>query len=105
MADQPIPVGTANTDIATYISFMTNLGVNMNLQTQTVSFNGTVLMHWLGTVMPFADELRICMAAYPAGHPKAGRTTVILWPYKNGQPAVDGSSKTINPFNDGQGFP
>jgi hypothetical protein len=101
MANQPISVSTANTLISEYINYMTSKGVNMSLQTQSVGFSGATLMHWLGTVTPFADEFRICMGCYPAGDPSAGRTTVIVWPYKNGAPATDGGGNTINPFNEG----
>ncbi len=112
MANQPIPVSTANAMISDYISYMTKLGVDMNHQTQSVSFDGTILMNWLGSVMPYADELRVCMGLYPAGNSQAGRTTVILWPYKNGLPATwpatgkdGGGDQTINPYNEGQGHP
>jgi hypothetical protein len=105
MADQPIPVSTANKTISEYSKYMTNLGVNMNQQTQSVSFSRTTVMHWLGIVMPFADELRIFMGTYPDGNPHAGRTTVILWPYLNGNPATDGTGAGIDPYNDGAGIP
>ncbi|MDP4262148.1 MAG: hypothetical protein Q8941_06420 [Bacteroidota bacterium] len=118
MANQPIPVSTANAMISDYIAYMTKLGVDMNNQTQNVAFDGTILMNWLGTVMPYADELRVCMGQYPSGNAQAGRTTVILWPYKNGQPAtmpsppIGGSGgmtpaddQTIDPFNDGHSHP
>jgi hypothetical protein len=105
MSDQPIPVSSANAMIAEYISYMTSLGVNMNNQTQSVSFTGTSVMNWLNTVMPFANELRIFNGRYPAGDPNAGRTTVILWPYNHGAPAVDGKGIAIQPLNDGQGMP
>ncbi len=52
-----------------------------------VSFTGNELMDWLNQTMPYADELRVCFGTYPAGDPNAGRVTVILWPYKNGEPA------------------
>ena len=105
MADQPIPVGTANTQMTEYVTYMTGLGVNMSKQTKTVSFGGTALTQWLTTVMPFADELRVCLGVYPTGATRAGRINVILWPYRNGAPAVDGGGITIQPFNDGAGMP
>ena len=111
MANQPIPVSTANAMINEYIAYMTKLGVDMNNQTQSVSFDGSILMSWLGTVMPYADELRVCIGSYSSGA-SAGRTTAILWPYKNGQPASwpaagkdGGGGQTIDPFNEGHGHP
>ena len=105
MPDQPIPASTADVMIAEYISYMTGLGVNMNNQTQSTSFGGTDLTTWLGTVMPFADELRIFNGRYPAGHANAGRTTIILWPYYHGAPAEDNKGAAIQPLNEGAGRP
>jgi hypothetical protein len=113
MPDQPIPVSTANDMLKQYVTYMKSLGVDMDSQTQSVSFTGSSVMGWLAQVMPFADELRVCMGLYPPGHIQAGRTTVILWPYKNGQPATKpltegkngGGGSTINPYNDGHGQP
>lgn len=119
MAGKPIPAGAANDMISAYIGYMTALGVDMNNQTQSVSFTSSVVMSWLNTVMPRADELRIFMGLYLPDHVKAGRTTVILWPYKNGQPLqVDpmelepseggdkkGGGGPTYPFNEGQGNP
>lgn len=105
MPDQPIPVSTADAMIAEYISYMTGLGVNMNNQTQSTSFGGTVLSNWLATVMPYTDELRIFNGRYPAGDPNAGRTTVILWPYYHGAPAINSKGIQIEPLNEGHGRP
>jgi hypothetical protein len=110
MANQSIPVNRANTLIQENITYMSNLGVNMAKQTQSVGFNGAALQQWLANVMPFADELRVCMGVYPAGDPQAGRITVALWPYKNGQPATQpavggGANMMIEPFNEGQRYP
>lgn len=123
MAGKPIPVGTANDMITAYIGFMEGLGVDMNNQTQSVSFTGSTVMTWLNSIMPRADELKIFMGMYLPGHVKAGHTTVILWPYKNGQPVqstggplmLDGAEEggsgggeddgTDEPFNDGSGQP
>jgi hypothetical protein len=102
---QAIPVTTANTQKSEYVSYMTGLGVNMNSQTQSVSFDSTTLMHWLNTVVANADEFRIFMGRYPQGHPSAGRTTVMIWPYKTGAPAVDSHGTSIQPFNEGNGLP
>lgn len=82
-------------------------GIDMNAQTWSVSFSGSALMTWLNQVMPYADELRIFNGLYPTGE-QANRTTVILWPYKNGAPArwpaeglsVDGDGY-IDPYNEG----
>ncbi len=108
MTNQPISVTRANTLIQENISYMTSLGVNMSNQTQSVGFTGTDLQQWLSTVMPYADELRICLGVYPAGEPNAGRITTILWPYKNGQPATQtmgGKDVMIDPFNEGERYP
>ena len=105
MPSQPIPTSLADSLINEYSSFMGKLGVNMGHQTESVSFDGATVMHWLNAVMPFADELRISMGCYPAGHPNAGRTTVILSPYLNGARATDGGGHTLDSFNDGQGMP
>jgi hypothetical protein len=114
MPNKPIPVSTANDMIRGYISFMTKLGVDMKKQTQSVSFTGAALMGWLSSTMPYADELRVCMGIYPPGHDHAGRTTVILWPYKNGKPATKpisagkdggGDDEDIDPYNEGGGLP
>jgi hypothetical protein len=108
MAGKAISVADANLMIAEYASFMHGLGVSMATQTQDVAFTGSALSTWLGNVMPYADELRIFMGVYPLGNPRAGRTTVIIWPYKNGVPATDGGFRggnAIEPFNDGMGNP
>jgi hypothetical protein len=100
---------------------MQHLGVDMQNQTQSVSFTSETLKNWLTAVMPLSDEMRIFMGLYPSGHHQAGRTTVILWPYKDGEPVKtpisigkdgggggeeDDEGKTIEPpYNDGQGHP
>lgn len=84
---------------------MTGLGVNMNSQTQSVNFPATALVKWFNNLGAAADEYRIFMGCYPPGTPNAGRTTVIVWPYKNGQPATDATGALIQPYNDGAGFP
>jgi hypothetical protein len=83
---KPIPVSQATAMIKTYNSYMSSLGVDMKKQTQSVGFNLTELMDWLNKMTAIADEIRVCMGDYPDGS-QAGRTTVVLWPYKNGQPA------------------
>jgi hypothetical protein len=114
MTNKPIPVSTANDMITGYISFMTGLKVDMSKQTQSVSFTSSALMDWLSGTMPYADELRVCMGMYPPGHEQAGRTTVILWPYKNGNQATKpitagkdggGDDEKIPPYNEGGGLP
>lgn len=86
MENRPIPVSDANIMIQEFINYMTKLGVDPSQQTQSVSFTGKELMAWLNQTMPNADELKICLGVYPTGDPNAGRITVILWPYKDGQP-------------------
>jgi hypothetical protein len=107
MAGKTIPAATADEMIKAYFDYMTKLGVDMNKQTQSVSFTGDTVMNWLNVIMPKADELKIFMGTYPAGNPQAGRTTVILWPYKDGKP-VTGSGAGLrggpdpeDPFDDG----
>lgn len=108
---KPIPAGTADVMIKDYFDYMTKHGVDMKKQTQSVSFTGSTVMEWLVEVMPRADELRVFMGFYPEGHAQAGRTTVILWPYKDGNPATSpiegkgGGGNRLDPFNDGAGNP
>lgn len=117
MPGKPITSADADVMIKEYISYMTNLGVDMNHQTQSVIFTGTTVMNWLNGIMPQADELRVFMGLYPPGHSQAGHTTVILWPYKDGQPIGSmsamrgdgggggGNDDPDGAFNDGQGNP
>lgn len=109
MENCPIPVSEANKMIEEYLNYLRQLGVDPNKQSQSVSFTGKELMAWMTQTMPLADELRVCLGVYPKDDPKAGRITVILWPYKNGQPATrpvtegkDGSDEQIPPYNNGQ---
>ena len=113
MAGRQIPVSTANNMTRLYVEFMTKLGVDMDHQTQNVSFTNDDLMDYLVTVKPFTDELRVFMGVYPEGHEQAGRTTVILWPYKDGKPSArpltigkggDGDDG-FDPYNEGTGHP
>lgn len=114
MSNQPIPIQTANLMIADYFNYMTEHGVDMNRQTQSVSFNSSILLEWMTSVSDYADEFRIFMGLYPDSDPRAGRTTVIVWPYKDGQPATmpgtsgkdggegdGGEGHGIDPFNEG----
>jgi hypothetical protein len=112
MAGKIIPVSTANDMTRLYVDFMTKLGVDMNRQTQSVSFTNSDLMDWLATVKPFTDEMRIFMGVYPEGHAQAGRTTVILWPYKDDKPAAapltigkGNGDDDFDPYNEGAGHP
>ncbi|PZR27099.1 MAG: hypothetical protein DI535_11840 [Citrobacter freundii] len=103
----------------------------MKTQTQSVCFSLTELMEWLNKMTPIADEIRIFMGDYPSADVKAGRTTVILWPYKDGEPArstdatlapesvepdfgnedegttspAPGGGNPVNPYNDGKLMP
>ena len=63
-------------------------------------------MDWLNEKMALADELKIFFGKYPKEDPQAGRVTVILWPYKNGEPAsepIEGKDDggKIPPYNQG----
>lgn len=111
MANRPIPVAEANSMMEEYVSYMQGLGAGN--QSQYISFTAQELLNWLSDVMPFTDELRICEGIYPVGHSSAGRITVILWPYKDGNPATkpltdgkDGGDNTVlKPYNDGTSGP
>lgn len=109
MPNQPITVEKATIMMQRYVAYMTDLGVDMNHQTQSVSFNASDLQQWLDGVMPFTDEFRLCLGVYPPGDANAGRISVIVWPYKNGQPATSDSGRgitaEIEPFNEAQGHP
>ncbi len=113
MANRPIPVAQADDMIREYMKYLTQHSIDPAKQTQSISFGSYELMGWLTSVMPYADELRICEGVYPSDHLKAGRITVILWPYKDGKPAVrpdtegkdGGGTSKIPPFNEGQGNP
>jgi hypothetical protein len=108
MANQPIPIETANEMIAAYISYMKSHGIDMDKQTQSVSFTFNELQAWLNSIAPYSDELRVCMGVYTSGK-NAGRITTILWPYKNGEPATElsgsGPSGGLQPYNEGNGTP
>ena len=106
MENRPIPVSVANAMIQEYIKYEQQHSIDPAKQTQSVSFTGPELMKWLSETMPYADELRVCFGTYPAGDPNAGRVTVILWPYKNGEPAsepIEGKDDggKIPPYNQG----
>jgi hypothetical protein len=109
MPNQPIPVTTAQQMIYAYKQYMIDHGVDMNQQTQSVGFASSTLLAWLTDVSPLMDELRIFYGLYQSGTSN-GRTTVILWPYKNGQPAMraeeqarssDEAGRYVEPFNEG----
>ena len=106
MANRPIPIDEANAMIQQYSSYMKGLGVDMAKQTHSVSFTAPEFLSWLDEVKPYTDEFRIFMGDYPSGKPDAGRTTVIIWPYKDGQPATkpegkDGGGNGIPTYNQG----
>ncbi len=121
MPNQPIPVSQATAMVKAYTTYMQTLGVDMQKQTHSVAFTLPELIAWLTKMTELADEIRVCMGDYPAGYTDAGRTTVILWPYKNGQPATypsgeeeedggdngedGGGGKQIDPYNQGQLYP
>jgi hypothetical protein len=108
MKNGPIPVEMAESMMKEFDHYMRSRGIDMGKQTQSVSFSGQEMMNWLKNVMPYADELRICFGAYPGNEPSPNRITVILWPYKDGQPAnqpvvvgKDGDGEKIPPYNQG----
>lgn len=109
MASQPIPVSQANTMIQEYDNYMTSL--NVNGQTESVSFESEELLKWMSDVEEYSDEFRIFFGVYPTGSSNAGRLTTIIWPYKNGNPATqpsegkDGDDTLIKPYNIGELHP
>jgi hypothetical protein len=109
MPNQPIPVNKATTMMQAYVSYMTGLGVDMNQQTQSVSFDANDLKQWIDSVMPHTDEFRLCLGVYSPSDAQPGRITVAIWPYKDGQPATSdtgrGAPAEIEPFNEGQSNP
>jgi hypothetical protein len=102
---QPIPIATAEEMIGLYVEYMTNLGVDMDNQTQCVVFPSEQLFNWMKTAKVHADEFKICLGVYPPEHPGAGRITTIIWPYKDGSPSLDETGMGIEPFNEGQREP
>lgn len=99
MPGQTITVALAEEYSKEYVAYMEGLGVNMEEQTQSVSFTGETFQNWVDDVMPFSDEIRIFMGRYANG-----RTSVVLWAYSGGQPAMDGPT-VLEPYNDGSGNP
>ncbi len=93
MENGPIPASVAFAMIEEYLVYMRSKGIDMDKQTHSVSFTKDKLMDWLGKNMIPADELRICLGAYGKGDENAGRITVILWPYKDGQPTTQAYSE------------
>lgn len=104
----PIPVSEANLMIEEY-DRSTEPTAELAKKTLSVSFTGKELMDWLTPIMSLADELRICFGKYPKEDPNAGRVTVILWPYKDGQPLTEGYAEgkdgtpppPTDPYNQG----
>ena len=102
---QPISITTANEMIQAYINYMSNLGVDMQFQTHSVSFGSVELLEWMRNTEQFTDEFRICIGVYPEGSANEGRITTIIWPYRSGSPAMDDEQNEIEPFNEGQRNP
>jgi hypothetical protein len=114
MANQPIPSKQAYEMMAAYQEFL--LKHDLEGQTTSVSFDSDSVLNYMTTLKPpVTDEFRICFGVYPEGHENAGRITVIVWPYKDGKPAMwpkelnDGPEDPppppppgdIDPFNEG----
>lgn len=98
MENGPISVSVANSMIEEYLQYMKAQGIDMDKQTHSISFTRDKLMDWLTRNMEGADELRICLGAYGKDESNAGRITVILWPYKDGEPFTQ-------PISDGKDAP
>jgi hypothetical protein len=114
MPNRPISPDLANAMIADYLAYMTAHKIDMKDQTHCVEFSSDALLAWMGSVSSYCDQYRICMGRYPIGHEYAGRLTVIVWPYKDGKPAVkpkdpkppgnggdDDDDEPVDPFNEG----
>ncbi|HEX2627959.1 MAG TPA: hypothetical protein VHM26_03080 [Chitinophagaceae bacterium] len=109
MPNRPISTELANEMIKNYLSYMTDHGINMEDQTHCVEFSSNALLGWMGSVSAETDQFRLCFGRYPDSHPYAGRLTVIVWPYKNGQPAIvppwglpgGDPCEEVDPFNEG----
>lgn len=111
MPNRPISILLAEAMIADYLVYMTEHQINMKDQTHCVKFSSNALLSWMGSVSSYSDEFRICMGRYPQDHEHAGRLTVIIWPYKDGKPAVKpkvpggpiggGDDEPVDPFNEG----
>lgn len=93
MENGPISVSLANSMIGEYLTYMKDHGIDIDKQTHSISFTRDKLMDWLGKNMTNADELRICLGVYGKDDPNAGRITVILWPYKDGEPTTQAISE------------
>jgi hypothetical protein len=102
-----IPVITANAMKEAYLGYMTLHSVNMQYQTHSVSFPSIDLVKWMHELqeLNLVDEFRFFAGVYAPPSPHAGRITVIIWPYKNGEPAIDtthgNGGVEIEPYNDG----
>lgn len=110
MAGRPIPISQANEMITLYIDYVQKLPVDPKKKTQYVSFTLPEIMEWLNQVAPFSDELRIFLGVNPPEIPDPGRVTVIVWPYKSGQPSTQpltegkdggGGGGGFDPYDDG----
>ena len=86
MANQPIPVSVANQLIQNYDDYLVSR--NEKGQTESISFDAAALMNWMESVRDHTDEFRIFLGVYDNVESKAGRITAIIWPYKDGEPAV-----------------
>jgi hypothetical protein len=111
MAGKKIPVSQASAMISSYVDYLRTLQVDSKKKTQYVSFTLPEIQAWLDEVGPSTDELRVYLGVYPDGTSNPGRVTTIIWPYKNGKPALkpiegkDGNDEGHDPFNEGQGMP
>jgi hypothetical protein len=112
MPNRPISPDLATAMIADYLAYMTAHGIDMKEQTHCVEFASDALLAWMGSVSSYCDQFRICPGRYPKGHEYEGRLTVIIWPYKDGKPAVkpkdpgnggtgDDDDEPVDPFNEG----
>lgn len=73
---------------------------DLQSQTDNITFTFSDLVKWMTSVESESDELVVCLATDPNN-----MLTVVLWPYKNGQPAVDSNGDLLKPYNYGHRRP
>lgn len=122
-----IEIPVARRAKASFRTFMQQLGIDAASKglTLSVNFGGSSFIDWLKDLQdcmspvgspppePTVDELRIVFARYTDefmnydafNDENVGRLTVLLWPYKNHQPAHDATNKAILPFDLGGLYP
>lgn len=108
MPNRVIPVSQADAMVDEYLKFMKKHGMDTQKQTHNIAFSTRELLDWMQKVKDTTDEFRVVLGVYPPEHANAGRLTAIVWPYKNGKPALkpvvgkDGDDdEEEDPYNEG----